>query len=1311
MAGRIVVGGAEFELSAPTQKLQQDMLAAEQITQKSFKQIASENEKRIRAMEAREDKWIRDFDRRQQQQAAAVARAAKQAADVQIKEQARVARERERLLGAALQTTGIPGIGGLAGGAAAAGAAAIAATALAMRQSVQAAQEAERAQASLGRQFGVNRDVLEEYAQQASKAFGIGLNDVRESINLTATLQRNYGLTTDQIKQVIKVSADLAALSGKSLPDATQRVQAALRGEAEAAEALGLTLNSNAIKATAAMTEEQRKNFETLGPLEKTMIIYNELMRQTADLQGAAADRANSAAGGFDKLGAASEKLQVALGKELLPVLGGVASGLADVVDGVSDLIPKLEQLARTDIGGISLALANPNPIAAIAGLVSRATREEVPPSAVTGPLFGPTPEEVRRGQEIGVEQARRRAKAELEDRQEQAENLIRIETERIRETQELREREIAEERIQLTKERDQRIRAAEDTRDAGLKAIEDEEEAFKDQHDTIVAFQQQERDAAKDLAEWKRDTAIKALKDEEEAAKDRFDAEIKAAERAKDERQQAAEDTRDAAIKAIEDEARAIARARTLEDREFSDRQQQEQRDLQERQQARDRDFDAEQRKAEGKRDRSLGRIDREKERNQEAHDAIMRQLDERSDTAERLHSDTLDAIDEERDAEKQRHDETMRGLEAEEKQRLGILDAQLALIDAEDERAQRAQQDADDQERLKDAQSQLANEREVAAGIGGDPKLIAAAQKNLQKVEEDIRDTRERRERESLRTQLEDQKDAITDEIKARKDQLEQDFRDTDLRLQKRRDAADAEYQIVKDQVDKEKQAAAEGLADRTKKLEQQTKAAQESAERQIGSIKERRDAEQDADRKDAQQLKDRQEREQRALDDRRYAEDEDRRIHREQVQATYEEEQKAIRATFDDESTGIIPALRRSRDATIKEFGARSEAVRLAYEQEQGEIDALYNGPKGVFATLAKQATEAKKQYDQRKTDVGLAYKAERDDIRATYDDQETGILAKLIKTSEATKTETENQVKYWQQWGKDVRKEIQDAQKDIDKFIASGQTASGVGRNSAPGSAGGVGSMAAVPDGGAGEGYLSVPGLSGSNWAAQAKAAASHAGYPDPDAFERQIRQESANYDEDVIWGKRNSSAGAQGIAQFMPGTAKGLGINPLNPQEALLGAARYMTYLVGKYGSVRKALVAYNAGEGFADKWDGSNESLYGETRQYLKIIGYASGGIAWHPQLAVVGEGGEPEVIARMSRVRALGIDPGLLVGRKTPSPDSAWGGAMSRMADYERWRGKRGGDTTINVNGAGVEDVAAEIERRQRRQRLLEAS
>lgn len=57
----------------------------------------------------------------------------------------------------------------------------------------------------------------------------------------------------------------------------------------------------------------------------------------------------------------------------------------------------------------------------------------------------------------------------------------------------------------------------------------------------------------------------------------------------------------------------------------------------------------------------------------------------------------------------------------------------------------------------------------------------------------------------------------------------------------------------------------------------------------------------------------------------------------------------------------------------------------------------------------------------------------------------------------------------------------------------------------------------------------------------------------------------------------------SSAGAIGLGQLMPGTARSLGVDPYDPQQNLRGSARYLRQQYQRFGRIELALAAYNAG--------------------------------------------------------------------------------------------------------------------------------
>lgn len=110
---------------------------------------------------------------------------------------------------------------------------------------------------------------------------------------------------------------------------------------------------------------------------------------------------------------------------------------------------------------------------------------------------------------------------------------------------------------------------------------------------------------------------------------------------------------------------------------------------------------------------------------------------------------------------------------------------------------------------------------------------------------------------------------------------------------------------------------------------------------------------------------------------------------------------------------------------------------------------------------------------------------------------------------------------------------------------------------------------------------------------------AKAAAQRHGIP-TDLFLRLVHQESR-------WNaKAVSHAGAIGLAQLMPGTAKQLGVDPRDPAQNLEGGARYLAIQYKKFGTWRLALAAYNAGPGAVQKYGGIPP--FKETRNYVRII-------------------------------------------------------------------------------------------------------
>jgi len=93
----------------------------------------------------------------------------------------------------------------------------------------------------------------------------------------------------------------------------------------------------------------------------------------------------------------------------------------------------------------------------------------------------------------------------------------------------------------------------------------------------------------------------------------------------------------------------------------------------------------------------------------------------------------------------------------------------------------------------------------------------------------------------------------------------------------------------------------------------------------------------------------------------------------------------------------------------------------------------------------------------------------------------------------------------------------------------------------------------------------------------------------------------VASTESNFDAGAV-----SPAGAQGLMQFMPATARGLGVSALDPASAVDGAARYLKQLTGQFGSTELALAAYNAGPGTVSRYGGIPP--YPETQNYVRTV-------------------------------------------------------------------------------------------------------
>jgi hypothetical protein len=150
-------------------------------------------------------------------------------------------------------------------------------------------------------------------------------------------------------------------------------------------------------------------------------------------------------------------------------------------------------------------------------------------------------------------------------------------------------------------------------------------------------------------------------------------------------------------------------------------------------------------------------------------------------------------------------------------------------------------------------------------------------------------------------------------------------------------------------------------------------------------------------------------------------------------------------------------------------------------------------------------------------------------------------------------------------------------------------------------------------------------------------------AAHANDLPIDFFVRVIWQES-RFQSDAV-GPPTRSGRAQGIAQFMPGTADERGLlDPFNPIQALPKAAEFLSELRGQFGNLGLAAAAYNAGPRRVQDWLAGSGSMPAETRNYV---------------LAITGRSVDDWATATNSDIAKSSMDCGAMVALLKERPNS----------------------------------------------------
>ena len=208
-------------------------------------------------------------------------------------------------------------------------------------EAINLASDLEEVQNVVDVTFGNDNTVIEKWAKNAGKQFGLTEVQAKRFTSTLGAMLKSAGLTGTEITSMSTdlagLAADMASFYNLDFDTAFDKIRSGISGQTEPLKALGINLSESNLKAFA---EEQGKVYKDLSEAEKIVLRYQYLMQATADAQGDFARTSDGYANSMRLFETNLTQLKTTIGTALLPFVNEAVAGINDLLSALNKTAP-----------------------------------------------------------------------------------------------------------------------------------------------------------------------------------------------------------------------------------------------------------------------------------------------------------------------------------------------------------------------------------------------------------------------------------------------------------------------------------------------------------------------------------------------------------------------------------------------------------------------------------------------------------------------------------------------------------------------------------------------------------------------------------------------------------------------------------------------------------------------------------------------------------------------------------------------------------------------------------------------------------